>query len=68
MNYLENNNNIAKNTLATVSGLDVMTFNTVIQKLSKDSFITLTRDKIYPTPKLLVAIKKVASEKYKVTE
>ena len=68
MNYLENNNNIAKNTLSTISGLDVMTFNTVIQRLSKDSFITLTRDKVYPTPKLLVAIKKVNSEKYTIKE
>lgn len=56
--YLENNNNIAKNTLFTISGLDNITFNELVQRLSKSSFVTLTRDKIYPTPKLLTAIKK----------
>lgn len=70
MAYLENNNNIAKNTLMTVSGLDGMVFNEAVQKLSKDSFVTLTRDKIYPTPKLLIAIKKARGlpEKSKSSE
>ena len=56
--YLENNNNVAKSTLMTVSGLDADIFNTAIQKLSQNSFVTLTRDKIFPTPKLLISIKK----------
>ena len=56
--YLENNNNIAKNTLFTISGLDNIAFNEFVQRLSKNSFVTLTRDKVYPTPKLLTAIKK----------
>jgi len=58
MQYLENNNNIAKNTLLTVSGLDVNVFNEVIKRLAKDSFITLTQFKIFPTPKFLIAAKK----------
>lgn len=58
MNYLENNNNIAKNTLLTISGLDISIFNETVQKLSKGYFITLTKNNIYPTPKLLIAIKK----------
>lgn len=58
MAYLENNNNVSKNTLYTVSGLDMQVFNEAIQKLSKESLVTLTRDKIFPTPKLLIAIKK----------
>ena len=56
--YLENNNNISKNTLHTISGLDITIFNELMKGLSKDHFITLTRDKIYPTPKFLMAIKK----------
>jgi hypothetical protein len=58
LGYLENNNNVAKNTLMTVSGLDLDVFGSAIQKLSQNSFVTLTRDRIYPTPKLLTAIKK----------
>lgn len=58
LNYLENNNNVAKNTLLTVSGLDTNIFSLAIQKLSENAFVTLTKDKIYPTPKLLIAIKK----------
>lgn len=57
--YLENNNNISKNTLHTISGLDITIFNELMKNLSKNYFITLTRDKIYPTPKFLMAIKKV---------
>jgi 5S rRNA maturation endonuclease (ribonuclease M5) len=56
--YLENNNNIAKNTLLTVSGLDVNVFNEAIKRLANDAFITLTQFKIFPTPKFLIAIKK----------
>ena len=63
MRYLENNNNIAKNTLITISGLDSMAFSTLMQQLTMNSFVTLTRDKIYPTPKFLTAMKKVALEK-----
>lgn len=59
MTYLENNNNIAKNTLATVSGLDNVIFNEAIQQMVKQSFITMTQFKIFPTPKLLIAMKKV---------
>ena len=59
LSYLENNNNVAKNTLATVSGLDNMIFNEAIQRLAKSSFITMTQFKIFPTPKLLIAMKKV---------
>jgi len=58
MNYLENNNNIAKNTLYTISGVDQTIFNTVIQELSQNHLITLTRDKIYCNPKLIIGIKK----------
>lgn len=56
--YLENNNNVAKNTLFTVSGVDQTIFNSVIQELSKNHLVTLTRDKIYCNPKLVVGIKK----------
>lgn len=59
MSYIEKNNNIAKNTLATISGLDTLVFNEAIQQLAKQSFITMTQYKIFPTPKLLIAIKKV---------
>ena len=58
MNYLENNNNIAKNTLFTISGADQTVFNGVIQELSRNHLITLTRDKIYCNPKLVIGIKK----------
>lgn len=57
MDYLENNNNIAKNTLFTISGADQNVFNSVIQNLSKNHFIALTRDKIYCHPKLVTGIK-----------
>ena len=59
LTYLENNNNVAKNTLITVSGLDGLVFNEAIQRLSKNYFVTMTRDKIYPTPKYLMAMKKL---------
>ena len=59
MRYLENNSNVAKNTLLTISGLDTMNFSAAIQRLSQNSFVTLTRDKVCPTPKLLIALKKV---------
>jgi hypothetical protein len=58
MTYLENNNNIAKNTLYTISGLDIQLFNTLIQKLTNEHLITLSRDKIYCNPKLIIGIKK----------
>ena len=61
IDYMENNNNIAKNTLMTVSGLDNMLFNEAVQTLSKNHFITMTRDRIYPTPKMLIALKKAKS-------
>ena len=38
--YLENNNNIAKNTLQTVSGLEFNIFNEAVQRLSKNGLIT----------------------------
>ena len=67
MSYLENNNNIAKNTLFTISGTDVAVFNGVIQELSRNHLISLTKDKIYCNPKLIIGIKKareaIASEK-----
>lgn len=63
LNYLENHNNVAKNTLAMISGLDLNIFNEAVQKLSKESLVTITRDKIFPTPKLLIALKKVKSSK-----
>lgn len=59
MRYLENNSNVAKNTLMTVSGLDINIFNEAIKRLSGDAFITLTQFKIFPTPKLLIALKRV---------
>lgn len=58
MDYLENNNNIAKGTLYTISGVDLTIFNGVIQELSRNHLITLTRDKIYCNPKLIIGIKK----------
>jgi hypothetical protein len=63
LGYLENHNNVAKNTLFTVSGLDQLVFNEAVQKLSKESFINITRDKIFPTPKFLIALKKVRALK-----
>jgi hypothetical protein len=59
MAYLEKNSNVAKSTLVTVSGLDSMIFNEAMQQLAKQSFITMTQFKIFPTPKLLIAMKKV---------
>lgn len=58
MKYLENNNNIAKNTLYTISGVDQGIFNNVIQELSTNHLIALTKDKIYCNPKLIIGIKK----------
>lgn len=58
MEYLENNNNIAKNTLFTISGAELTVFNGIIQELSKNHFITLTKDKVYCNPKLIIGIKK----------
>ena len=52
MDYLENNNNIAKNTLYTISGVDQTIFNGLIQELSREHLITLTRDKVFCNPKL----------------
>lgn len=56
--YLEKNNNIAKNTLMTVSGLDSTVFAEAMQQMTKWSFITMTQFKIFPTPKFLIAAKK----------
>lgn len=61
MAYLEINNNVAKNTLLTVSGLDLDAFSNAIQNLAQNSFVELTRDKVYPTPKFLIALKKARS-------
>ena len=58
MDYLENNNNIAKNTLYTISGVDQTIFNGVMQELSREHLISLQRDKIYCNPKLIIGIKK----------
>jgi hypothetical protein len=58
MDYLENNNNIAKNTLYTISGVDQTIFNGVMQELSREHLINLQRDKIYCNPKLIIGIKK----------
>ena len=58
MDYLENNNNIAKNTLYTISGVDQTIFNGLIQELSREHLITLTRDKVFCNPKLIIGIKK----------
>ena len=33
-------------------------FTNAIQKLAQDSFVTLTRDKVFPTPKFLISLKK----------
>jgi hypothetical protein len=59
MAYLEKNSNVAKSTLVTVSGLDSMIFNEAMQQLARHSFVTMTQFKIFPTPKLLIALKKV---------
>lgn len=66
--YLENNNNIAKNTLLTISGLDINVFNEAIKRLAQGSFITMTQFKIFPTPKLLIAVKKARAGKSTSTE
>lgn len=57
--YLETNSNISKNNLLTVSGLDLATFNMALQNLSKESLVQLSRNNVYPTPKFLIAIKKI---------
>ena len=62
--YLEHNDNVAKSTLMTVAGLDLDVFNTAVQKLSHNYFVTLTRDKIMPTAKLLTALNKLRSTTY----
>ena len=56
--YLESNSNISKNNLMTISGLDLTTFNTALQGLSKNSLVQLSRNNVYPTPKFLIAVKK----------
>lgn len=66
MAYLEKNNNVAKNTLATVAGLDTTIFNDALKQLAKHSFITMTQFKIFPTPKLLIAMKKLSD--FKISE
>ena len=58
IHYLQVNDNVSKNTLLTVSGLDNITFGQIIQNMTNNSLITLTRDKVFPTPKLLIALKK----------
>ena len=66
MAYLEKNNNVAKNTLATVAGLDMSIFNDALKQLAKHSFVTMTQFKIFPTPKLLIAMKKLSD--FKIAE
>lgn len=68
MEYLEKNNNVAKNTLATIAGLDNSIFNDALKQLAKHSFVTLTQFKIFPTPKLLIAMKKLSDLKAGKTE
>jgi hypothetical protein len=63
LGYLESHNNVAKNTLYTIAGLDQLVFNEAIQRMSKESLVSITRDKIFPTPKLLIALKKVRAMK-----
>ena len=59
MQYLENNTSSSKNTLFTISGLDQIAFNDVLKHLSSDYFIEMSREKILPTPKLLMTLRKV---------
>lgn len=63
MTYLEKNNNVAKNTLATIAGLDQTIFNDALKQLAKHSFVTMTQFKIFPTPKLLIAMKRLSDLK-----
>jgi 5S rRNA maturation endonuclease (ribonuclease M5) len=63
MAYLEKNNNVAKNTLATIAGLDQTIFNDALKQLAKHSFVTMTQFKIFPTPKLLIAMKRLSDLK-----
>lgn len=58
MTYLENNDDIAKNTLLTVSGADATIFSSLLQEMTKEHMIKLTRDKVFCNPKLVVGIKK----------
>ena len=59
LDYLKSHSNVAKNSLFTVSGLDIQLFNETIKLLSKEYFVDITKNSIYPTPKLLIALKKV---------
>lgn len=59
LDYLKSHSNVSKNTLFTVSGLEVTTFNETVKLLSKEYFVEITKNNIYPTPKLLIALKKV---------
>ena len=68
MAYLEKNNNVAKNTLATIAGLDTAIFNDALKQLAKHSFVTMTQFKIFPTPKLLIAMKKLSDMKTSTSE
>lgn len=54
--YLERHNNIAKNTLHTVSGMELIAFNELLKHLAQQSFITLTQYQVFPTVKLLTAL------------
>lgn len=57
--YLENNDNIAKSTLYTISGCGSQEiFNNLMQNLTTRYFIQMSATKISVTPKLVVAIKK----------
>lgn len=68
MTYLEKNSNVAKNTLATIAGLDQSIFNDALKQLAKHSFVTMTQFKIFPTPKLLIAMKKLGDLKSGTSE
>lgn len=59
VSYLANNNNVSKNTLQSVSALDSLSFGEALSSLTESSLITMTQFKVFPTPKFLIALKRL---------
>lgn len=57
--YISNNNIVSKSTLYAISGLEISSFNEILKELSMNYFIEISKDRIIPTPKLLIALRKI---------
>lgn len=56
---LENHSVVSRNTLMSMAGVDALTFNEVVKKLTENYLIEINRDKISPTPKFLQGLREV---------